>query len=69
MADELDTEWDCKAYNMPCSMDGYTVSCNSQGVQEVLFSLLPSFALSVPCLRFHVQALGLLGRYGQLQAS
>jgi hypothetical protein len=23
-ADELDIEWDCEAYNVPCSTDGYT---------------------------------------------
>jgi hypothetical protein len=54
-------EWDCEANNVPLFNGRLHESCNDLGVQEVLFGLLPSFAMSVPCFRFRVQALGLLG--------
>jgi hypothetical protein len=47
-------------YNVPLFNGRLHESCNDLGVQEVLFGLLPSFAMSVPCRRFRVQALGLL---------
>jgi hypothetical protein len=52
-ADELDIEWDCEAYNVPCSTDGYTshVTIKVSGSPLRSFTLLCNVCSmsSLPC--------------------